>query len=86
MQADLTEIEQIVTDIAKRTTLGRYLHDVHVEVDAEDDGEGLLRVSIDAGPLDDVSDDDLVALIQQIEDAVAEKDSRLPIVHFADAA
>jgi nicotinate-nucleotide pyrophosphorylase len=86
MQAALTEIEQIVTDVSKRTVLGPSLHDVHVEQDAGDDGEELLRVSIDAGPLDNVSDDDLVNLIQQIEDAVAEKDSRFPIVHFADAA
>jgi hypothetical protein len=81
----LEDIEKLATDLARRA-VGQRLRRVQVITDQVGDGDESLRVMIEADSLDEVSDDDLIALIEQIEDAVFEKDGRFPSVYFPEAA
>jgi hypothetical protein len=85
VQADLEDIEKLATDLARRA-VGQRLRRVQVVPDQDQDGDEFLRVMIEANSLDEVSDDDLINLIEQIEDAVIEKDGRSPSVYFPEAA
>jgi hypothetical protein len=86
MQADVSVLRKRIIDLARTSVVGGRVKDVILETDQDDDGSEFLRVTLEVLPLDDVQDDELVALIESIESAVGEVDERFPSVRFADAA
>jgi hypothetical protein len=83
---DLSLLREEILSLARESTVGRRVRDVVVE--AGDDGEGgeVLRVELKLNDISQLTPEDVEPLVRSIEDAVAEKDERLPSVRFDEAA
>jgi hypothetical protein len=85
-QAELSALRKRVSDIARKSAIGRLLSDVTLEADRDDEGSDFLRIVVELKTLDEVRDEDIDTLVASIEKAVSDLDERFPSVRFADAA
>jgi hypothetical protein len=85
-QAELTELQRRIEAVSKASALGARVK--HVEVEADEDGEGdpVLRVSLQVEQPESLDWDEVEPLVRSIEESVAAIDERFPSVYFADAA
>ena len=86
MQADLTTLKDRVLETTKASPVAAEVQDVELEPGSDDEGGDFLRVVIHLRHGEHTTDEDLLALIEAIEDAVGDIDERYPSVRFADAA
>jgi len=84
--ADLSNIKESIEQAVRKSALGKRLKDVTLEADHDSDGGDFLRVLLEIDSFDGVSDENMLALIESIEDTVSVLDERYPSVRFSDAA
>jgi hypothetical protein len=85
-QAEIPMLKKRVSEVARRSAIGKRLKDVVLEADRDEEGSDFLRVVVQVKTLDSVRDEDLEELIRSIENALSDLDERFPSVRFADAA
>lgn len=84
-----TETKSLTSKIVETVHASRVaadVTDVSVEPDTDNDGIAFLRVKVTLKDTQKADDDDLDALLEDIEEAVLEIDDRYPSVRFLDAA
>lgn len=86
MAIDLDKLRQTILATARQGPLKKVVEDVLVEPDTDDDGNEFLRVVVKLRKYDADSDADLERVLENIEAAVLNVDSRYPSVRFLDAA
>jgi len=85
MRSDLETLRERVVK-ATGAARGVEIEDVRLEPGYDNEGDEFLRVMVQVKNLDRAANEDLLALIKVIEDAVEDIDERYPSVRFPDAA
>lgn len=83
---ELSELKTRIEGLLRNSTVGAHLREVEVEADRDQDGDPFLRVRLVLSSLSEIKDDDLIAQIEDIEEAVLAIDDRYPSVRFSEAA
>lgn len=86
MRADLVELEQLVSEVVRKSSVGPRVRNVVLEADRDNEGSEFLRVILETTPLKGVSYTEIKALVDGIENSVADTGERFPSVRFAEAA
>lgn len=79
-------LRDTILRVVQKSALQRIVQDVAVEPDFDEDGDEFLRVLVTMKTDDPKLDDQLESLLESIEVAVLDIDSRYPSVRFLDAA
>lgn len=85
-QADLSDLSERISDLAKGSPVGEKVEKVSVEASEESEEENILRVVVRLKDMQDVTVEQVEPLVRSIEDLVSQLDERFASVRFAEAA
>ena len=84
--AELSELETLASDVAKKSAVASHIHGVSLEADQTEFGGDFLRVVFSVQNIGDIADEELLDLMHSVQDALSDVDERFPSVRFAEAA
>lgn len=84
--SSIEELKQIVEAAIKSAPASKQIRSVNIEPEVDDEGTEFLRVILGVRDEGQQDEEALEALLEKIEGALLEIDSRYPSVRFQDAA
>jgi len=85
MDTSTDKLRETVLRVVKAGALRKSIRDVKIEPDVDEEGNEFLRVLVELTSAE-ADDEQLEAILEKIEAAVLDVDSRYPSVRFLDAA